>query len=232
MKFSSSFITVILLSFFLAFAGTSCSSDDNNSDFVDNPQDPQNPDPDDPDDPNDAQGSATAFIEVADTGEEINFNGGSSTSTMYHFDKFYLDEDMDQYLEDVGILYMELKDPTNNVIISMQVVPFNMESNPFELDFENFDELMVLFEVKLNGEDSNEMETYGVVASYTDEEGEVASSGMLDVTDLTGSKIKGNFEMKLHISSFVAGQTKELTVSNGVFDIPYTRIELNDNVNL
>lgn len=200
------FKTLFLL-LMLGFAFVSCSSDD------DAPQDDNNEDV--------KKGQATAVVGLDD--KTIQFSAKSDNSFAAIIETKLGENDIKQ-------LIIVMADDKPDVTIVAQVTP--APGNPINYDLSSpiTDDYFFTTGVAVDGKNSSDANVYGVGFYQHGDDIVRQSKGAFKITSISSTNIKGTFDMTLY-NSYNSNDTfdaKELTVTEGKFDLPMVKLSQKD----
>lgn len=189
----------------LAFAG--CSKDDDNNGNDTN------------EDLN--EGNVTAVIGADEQAIQFSSETENSFAAIV---KTKIDEN------EIEQLVIVMKDDNSNVMIVTSATP--APSNPinYNLSTPLTGEYLFTVGVGMDGENSSNDKTYGVGTYQQGEEVVLQSKGSFKITSISATSVKGTFEMTLYNSYNPdnAQDAKELSVTQGAFDLPIVELSEGD----
>ena len=197
------------LFFILLIAGSliSCSKDDDN-----NGKDPNEV-------PN--GGQATAVIGVDN--QSIQFSTKSDNSFAGIVQTKIGENEIDQ-------LVIVMQDDNSDVMIVAQAAPAPDTPKEYDLSKSATNDYFFTTAVALNGKNSSDDNIYGVGTYQQGEEVVIQSKGSFKITSVSNNNIKGSFEMTLYniYDPNNAENAKEMTITEGTFDLPIVEIDGED----
>ncbi|MGO2295030.1 hypothetical protein [Psychroflexus halocasei] len=163
------------------------------------------------------EGNASAVINVDNQIIEFSSETDNSFATITQFE-----------IEgnEIDKLTIIMADDNSGLMIAVEVAP--APNSPMNYDLSNVgfgQDYMLTATVLLDGENSSETDIYGV-GSYSQDGELTQSQGLFKITSITNTTIKGTFNMTLYNSYSPNDDfnTKELTVTEGEFELPIVDI--------
>lgn len=127
---------------------------------------------------------------------------------------------------EIDKLTIIMADDNSDVMIAVELAPAPNSSMSYDLSNVGLgQDYMLTATVLLNGENSSETDIYGV-GSYNQDGELTQSQGLFKITSISNTSIKGTFDMTLYNSYNPSDDfnTKELTVTEGEFELPIVDI--------
>lgn len=127
--------------------------------------------------------------------------------------------------EDVMAFSMVLKDDNSRTLIEMMIMPVSEGAGTYPMADGFGEDSLSRSGVFLQGRGSARADTYGPV--WISHDGELTqSSGTLQIASMTATRATGTFNAVLYSYNNDTKVIKELKITNGAFDVPLVRREM------
>lgn len=205
MKFKT-FLLMLLVSF--AFANCSKDDDNNGNDTNDTNEDLN-------------ESNVTAVIMDGEQTVQFSSENENSFATIV---KTKVNED------EIEQLVIIMKDDNSEVLIVASATPAPNNPIDYNLSLPLTEEYLFTAGVSMDGENSSSDKTYGVGTYQHEEEVVHQSKGSFKITSISTTSVEGTFEMTLYNSydPNTAQDAKELSVTEGAFDLPIVELSEED----